>query len=376
MPKELHRKIEAIINRPKTHPENDRILSGILKGLSLAYGVIVRARNGLYDKKILTSRQMPCFVISVGNITVGGTGKTPMACYLANCLKSWGYKTAVITRGYGGGMEKKGGVISDGNRILTGPDQAGDEPYMMAKTLEVPVIAGKNRYRSARIAVEQFSAQVLILDDGFQHRKVQRHFNLVLMDSRRPTGNGFLLPRGPLREPVSGMCRSDAVIFTRASDFPRTDPDIYTLIQGRPVFQTCHVPFVYKHHAFKEPNPAIRISRLKGKTSTLFSGIAGNSGFRTSCEDSGMVVDAHLEFEDHHTYTPKNIETIISAFNNFGSDLLVTTHKDYTKLKALLPAALPLVVLDVKIEFKPTDEPGFHACLRGRLNAYFERKAQ
>lgn len=172
--KKLKTQIQTIMDSPPGAVPCFSFLETVLRQISKIYGRGVRGRNDLYDKNMIASHDLPCFVISVGNITLGGTGKTPMVQYLARCTRQWGFNTAIITRGYGGKMEKKGGVVSDGKTLLVGPEMAGDEPYMLARTLNIPVIVGSDRYRSARMAIDRFAAQVLILDDGFQHRRLKR----------------------------------------------------------------------------------------------------------------------------------------------------------------------------------------------------------
>lgn len=188
--------------------------TALLSLLSKLYGLAVTIRLSLYRLGILKSRTLPCFVLSIGNITAGGTGKTPMTLYAARLVKKLGYTAAVVSRGYKGAFEEKGGIVSTGKKIVATADQAGDEPYMLATTLNIPVVVGKNRYKAAMTAVEEFHPDVVILDDAFQHLAVKRDLNLLLLDCTSPFGNNALLPRGPLREPLSALNRSDAVVLT------------------------------------------------------------------------------------------------------------------------------------------------------------------
>jgi len=188
-----------------------------LCAVSYCYGGAVQLREALYRKGMLPSKRLPCIVVSVGNLSAGGTGKTPMTIYITELFRSFGYKTVVISRGYKGGAESTGGVVSNGQAILMDPDMAGDEPYMMANLLShVPVLVGRNRFRIGLMAIKEFSPDVIVLDDAFQHLQLERDMDLVLLDEQRPLGNTYLLPRGLLREPVSALLRGHTFIFTRA----------------------------------------------------------------------------------------------------------------------------------------------------------------
>ena len=172
--------------------------------------------NSRIGRRLIPSHQLPCKVICIGNLTVGGTGKTPMTMHVAQELKRLGYNTAIVSRGYRGGAEGRGGIVSDGQSIQMGPEQAGDEPFMMARSLSgIPVIVGKNRYAAGMLAVSEFQSDVIVLDDGFQHLRLKRDIDLVLLDRLHPFGNSYLLPRGTLREPISSLERGSACILTR-----------------------------------------------------------------------------------------------------------------------------------------------------------------
>ncbi len=214
----IKQKIKAIM----TDEGKSRLLSfeSFLFVISLLYGGVVKLREFFYKKKMLKSERLPCKVISVGNVTVGGTGKTPMTIYVAELLNRLGYKVAILSRGYKGGAEKTGGIVSDGRTIFMEPDMSGDEPFMLAAKLKnTPVIVGKNRFEAGMLAIKKFKPDIIVLDDAFQHLKLVRDINLVLSDCRRPFGNTHMLPRGTLREPLSALLRGDAFILTR-SDAP------------------------------------------------------------------------------------------------------------------------------------------------------------
>ncbi|MCP4686641.1 MAG: tetraacyldisaccharide 4'-kinase, partial [Desulfobacterales bacterium] len=227
-------------------------LSAFLSLASILYGGVTKIRTECFRKGLFITKRLPCKVISVGNITVGGTGKTPMAIYVARLLQKLGRSPAIISRGYKGGAESAGGVVSDGRAILLGPDASGDEPYLMASALpNIPVLVGKDRFTAGERAIREFHPDVIVLDDAFQHLRLSRDVNLALLDHRRPFGNARLLPRGPLREPLSALSRADAYLITRADAPPSSaslssantpeQPD--ALNRNTPVFYTTHAPY-------------------------------------------------------------------------------------------------------------------------------------
>ncbi|MFN2165764.1 MAG: tetraacyldisaccharide 4'-kinase, partial [Anaerolineae bacterium] len=191
----------GIVHSPPGHA-SPAGLAQVLKVLSLGYGALVRLRSAAYAGS-RRRRRLPVPVISVGNLTVGGTGKTPMIARLAASLLAAGRRPAIVSRGYRGGLEKTGGIVSDGHRLLQDAAAAGDEPFMLAMQLPgVPVAVGRDRYEIGRRVIRALSADVILLDDGFQHLRLARDVDILLMDARRPLGNGHVLPRGPLRVTV------------------------------------------------------------------------------------------------------------------------------------------------------------------------------
>ena len=193
--------------------------------LSLPYCLIINFRNWLYDQKILPAVKLPCPVISVGNITVGGTGKTPCVIMLAKMLQKNGFRPAVSSsRGYGGKSVKSVNIVADGQKILLESKTSGDEALLIAQSLEgVPVITGSQRIVTGRAAINQFETNVLICDDAFQHRKIFRDIDLVLLDSQNQPGNDHILPRGRLREPIAGLRRASAFVLTRTDEAPTSE---------------------------------------------------------------------------------------------------------------------------------------------------------
>ncbi len=327
--------------------------------LSRLYGLVVGIRGWLFKKRILGSKRLPCYVISIGNIVAGGSGKTPMAIYMAELVKGLGFKPVVVSRGYRGKLESMGGIVGTGDDVLMGPDDAGDEPFMMAGRCSFPVVVGKDRYKAGLAAINAFDPDVIILDDGFQHLKLRRDLDVVLVDAKHPLGNGRLLPAGRLRESARVIReRGDLVVFTRCDKHFRDSTGdmgepIFPLIAGKPVFRTCHTSFLYcyKGAGRDSGNRGETLERLSGRTALLFSGISDNPGFKTSVDDLGVYVKEHLEFRDHHLYKSEDITIISSAAQKMGVELLITTEKDYARLDKDLAWRLDLAVIGIEIEF-------------------------
>ena len=365
------KKIEAILSDNGASPLfSTRFL---LLVLSSVYGGAVKLRRTFYEKAVLKSKKLPCIVISVGNITVGGTGKTPMTIYVANLLKKNGYKVAVISRGYKGSYEKAGGIVSDGRSLFTGPEMAGDEPYMLATRLKnVPVVVGKNRFKGGRLAIRKFHSDIIVLDDAFQHLNLQRDIDLVLLDGGRPFGNGRLLPRGVLREPISSLSKANALVLTRsdATNGNRMFSSLKSLERysmGTPVFKASHVPFVCKvgkdnNSTYESLSQGIlkdRSEYIKGHNVFIFSGLADNRNFRRTIERLKCNISGVMEFPDHHAYSEKDLENILEAAQKNASDGLITTEKDYVRIACRIEWPLDLFVVRIEIAFGD-DTERFH----------------
>jgi tetraacyldisaccharide 4'-kinase len=351
-------------------------------GLSVIYGAGLKIRVSGYKSGLLESKKLPCKVISVGNITTGGTGKTPMTVYLARRIHQMGYRAAVISRGYRGRAEKSGGIVSNGREIFMGPRLAGDEPFMVAtrlKTVEVPVLVGQNRYRIGLLALDKFKPDVIILDDGFQHLHLARDINLVLLDSIRPFSNKYLLPRGLLREPVSSLARADMFILTRSkrgSDIlkPETLNIIKSHLKGRQLYKANHVPVLHKWIEANTIPSGNNMSSLHGhdlnalkkRKVFAFSGLANNDGFKHTLEDLQSHVLGFIGFPDHHSYDENDISNIACSASDAGADVLCTTEKDYCRITNKTNWPMDFAVIGVEIAFGD-DESNFLAELSLRL---------
>lgn len=336
--------------------------AGLMSLFSKVYGGVMAVRAACYNRQLLVkSRRLPCRVICVGNLTAGGTGKTPMAIFLARRLVRKGYRVVMVSRGYRGRAEKVGGVVSDGRQILMDAATAGDEPYLMARSLpDVPVVVGGDRFRAGMIATSQLGAQVVILDDAFQHMALDRDFNLVLMDAGSPLGNGHLLPRGELREPVSALRRAHAVILTRADrltdlSLARRLEQIKPKAAPAPVFTASHVTRIRGvipagGRQMDVPSPVGgQDTDFADARALVFSGVARNDDVHRSVAGLGVRMVRRMTFSDHHYYTDKDHGAIAEAAQSSGADWLITTEKDYVRFAGRFIWPRPLVVIGVNV---------------------------
>ncbi|MBI5593811.1 MAG: tetraacyldisaccharide 4'-kinase [Deltaproteobacteria bacterium] len=346
-------------------------LNLLLTLLSKAYGTGVKLRRNGYASGFLKSKKLPCIVISIGNLTTGGTGKTPMVIHVAERVRRWGYRVAVISRGYKGAAEKDGGIVSDENAIRMDANTAGDEPFLLATSLKgIPVLVGRDRYQSGMLAIDRFQAQVVILDDAFQHLALFRDLNLLLLDSTLPFGNGHLLPRGTLREPASTLRFSDALIMTR-SFLPFREP-AEPWAMSRPVFCATHEPFFSRRFlageklAFHPHEPVTENALLIGKRYFAFSGIAKNDDFLKTLQKMGADVRGFQGFSDHHFYSDEDMRTILDAAVNAGATTLATTEKDLSRLHGRFQLPMECVVIGIRMSLDNT--MGFDRFIQNRLS--------
>ena len=324
-------------------------LRAVLHLFSLPYRGAIAARNRLYDGGVLKQEKLPRPVISVGNLTVGGTGKTPTVIFLANLFKEKGRRPAVLSRGYGGKAHFPVNVVSDGNRILMGWSEAGDEPILIARAAPgIPVLTGSRRFLTGRAAVEKFGADVLILDDGFQHRSLFRDIDMVLLDAARPVGNGFLLPRGPLREPPDALLRAD--ILLRTGD----------AVNGEPLREAASLP---SFRAIHKPQELVAggtgrmetVAALSGQKVFAFAGIGSPEAFRRSLTDLGAAVAGFRAFPDHHPYDLSDIERLRRLAARSGAARIVTTEKDGIRLVDFPDFLAELSLLRIAMEISPAE---------------------
>lgn len=323
--------------------------------LSLPYEWAVRIRMILYSVNLWKSKRLPCPVISVGNITVGGTGKTPLVITLAKGLMDRGIPMAILSRGYKG----KGSsmpLVSDGKTVLLSPEELGDEPFQMAKALGgIPVLIGKERFASGQLALQRFNIRGVLLDDGYQHLQLHRDLNILLIDSEIGFGDHHLLPRGILREPLEHLQRADLFLLTKVEDPENCRPLEKILREIHP-----SSPIFHSHY---EPQGLIGfdgewvgLQALKGKKALAVSGIANPAYFSVLLRKCGMEIVREMIFPDHHRFTSKDLIAIEKESKE--ADWIVTTEKDIVKLGEMKVVRPPLLAL--RIEMKIWEEEEFY----------------
>lgn len=323
-------------------------LAPLLRLLSFPYAAAVGLRNHLYDRGILAAERLPVPVISVGNLTVGGTGKTPTVILLANLLRDRGRRPAVLSRGYGGKAPGPVNVVSDGQRLLLGWPETGDEPVLIARSVPgVPVLAGPQRGLTGRAALERFGADCLILDDALQHRALHRDLEIVLLDAARPLGNGFLLPRGPLRESPAALKRADLLIRTGGD---QTAPPPLPAGTALPSFRGVHRPQCLVAAGTGRTLP---LDRLRGTKVAAFAGLGRPEAFHRSLKSLGADLVAFRVFADHHPYSAADAEALGRFARESGAALIVTTEKDAVRLAAFPAFLAELLLLRVGMEISP-----------------------
>lgn len=305
-----------------------------MKILSYIYLFITTFRNFLYNKKLLLIRKIEGVeIFCVGNITVGGTGKTPAVHFFVKKLLKEGRKVAVISRGYKGKRKREPLLVSDGMVIFASPQESGDEPYIHALNLKVPVIVGANRYKACLFAKKHYDVDTIVLDDGFQHRKLYRDRDIVLIDSTNPFGYGNLLPSGLLREDFKKAGK-------RASEFIITKADLVTEREVRRIKYYLKRKFqkevsVAKHGVSKLCDLKGNMKPLfwlKGKRILIFSGLANPVNFQKTIASLGPSYIERIDFKDHHNFKARDIAFIKKKSEIMGAEYIVTTEKDLVKL--------------------------------------------
>ena len=327
-----------------------------LASLSFLYWAAVRLRLLAYPNT--KKKSLPGFVVSVGNITAGGTGKTPAVMTIAQWAASEGFHPAVLSRGYGGKRKKAVTEVSDGKRLLARPAEAGDEPYLMALKLPgIPVIVSPDRFHAGLLAHKKHGANFFILDDGFQHISLKRDLDLVLVDSRRPFGNGHLLPWGPLREPLHHLSRADAFILTRADaaseDTAGAAEEFLSRRFHKPVFLSRHRP---ERIVFPSERKEYNTRFLEGKRVTAFAGLARPDVFRETLTGLGAEVVWFKAFRDHHAYAPGQLRLLIREKARTGADCLITTEKDWVRIEGALKESPDLAYLSIRLAITEGEE--------------------
>lgn len=328
--------------------------------LSRIYGSVIRFRLFMYRHRFFRKVILGCPVISVGNITVGGTGKTPVVEMLAKALTKGGRKVAILSRGYkkkGGFFKKKGQtknsfeVVSDGKVIYMNSKEAGDEPYMLAKNVDgVSVLVDKNRIRSGTYAIQNLNADVLLLDDGFQYLPMHKTHEILLVDCTNPFGYRHLLPRGLLREPCKEISRANFVFLTKAEKVDSTQglrDEIKNLAPGTEILECIHDP---KYLMNVSTGKTVALESLKSKQISALSAIAVPDGFEDTLKRLGADVQLSFRFRDHHRFTRRELKDVVAQTRARGITTIVTTEKDAVRIPSFNFEGIELLYLRVEIK--------------------------
>ncbi len=323
--------------------------ASLLAPLAALYGAGVRLRLRLHERGLLRQRRLPGFVLSVGNLTAGGTGKTPAVISLAKWARAQGHRVAVLSRGYRGKYRGEVLEVSDGARIRPDFRLSGDEPQLLARSLPgIPVILSRKRFLAGRYAREKFGTDFFILDDGFQHLGLRRDLDLVLLDCRDPFGNGRLLPGGPLREPVGQLVRADVFALTRceSSDSGReVEAFLGRAFPGTPVCRARHRPCEV---VFPGTGARHEPGFAKGRRILAFAGIARPEHFRAALLQLGAELVGFRAFPDHHPISAAEVRSLIRRAKTLKADFLLTTEKDWVRISRHATELMPIGYLGIE----------------------------
>jgi tetraacyldisaccharide 4'-kinase len=311
------------------------------------YWIIIQLRSFLFSCKIFKSQSLSPFVISVGNLSFGGTGKTPMVIALTQWLLDQNITVAILTRGYGRSTNKTL-LVSPNPEEKLAWQATGDEPFLMAKKLPtVPIVADSNRIRGGQFLVENFNPRVIILDDGFQHLAIKRDFNLLLINSSDSVSGLALFPFGKLREPWNSIKRADALILTKSNIFTPTAA-LREKINSTNI--PCYDGVLIKASEFQGiNNRKISEKELKNKTALLISAIGDPESFVKAAANIPIKIAEHIYFRDHHRFNSKDVEKILNTFLNSEASIILTTEKDLVRFEALIPDKIPLYALPISV---------------------------
>lgn len=342
------------------------VLRWILHGLAAIYRVLVQIRLALYRNRYFRPRSLGCLVISVGNLTVGGTGKTPVVEMLARALQAGGRRVAILSRGYKSvprplllrlwdGIFKKKAVfgprlVSDGNSLLLDSRTAGDEPFMLANNLRgVVVLVDPDRISSGQYAIESFGADTLLLDDGFQYVRMRHGIEIVLIDRQALFGNEYLLPRGTLREPPANLRRATHIFLTKCMD--RNNRDSIARIRKynrtADIIECAHRP---RHLRNLVTGEIKSLEFLRDLEVGSICGIAIPESFENALNDLGAKISVSKFYTDHHRYSIREIENFIRRCGRRGLTAIITTEKDAVRIPRILDPEVPIYYLRVEIE--------------------------
>ena len=367
-----------LVHSKEVHGIFLNVIMVVLYCFSMIYRLLVNMKLAGYKVGIFRREKLDCFVISLGNVTVGGTGKTPTAQRLARDIRDMGYRVVILNRGYRAKWHGDVGVVSDGETLHMPASEAGDEAFMLAKHLpSVPVLIGAERAVTGRYAIEHFGAEVAILDDGYQHWQLQRDLDILLVDAVNVFGNGHILPRGTLREPISHISRADVCLMTKVDQAAEGSREhirstVHRYNEDALIMESIHqprclIPMVewYKNIS----GDGLDVSEIRGKHIMAVSAIGNPASFEQTLSDLGAVIIESLRYPDHHDYTMKEMEEVLHQAEAQGVEAIVITEKDAVKIPAEVVQeewGIPVYVICVEVTFQSgTDE--FRSMLQEKL---------
>jgi tetraacyldisaccharide 4'-kinase len=333
------------------------------------YAFAVAIRNWLFDVKLFKEKKVDAAIISVGNLTLGGSGKTPMVIYLLDHLNNLGLKTGVLSRGYG--RKSKGyKLVSDGRQIFTPVDQCGDEIYQTVSECSIPGAVSEDRVRGAERLIKDTGVKVIVLDDAFQHRWIYRDINLLVCEQKFLLSNNFLVknlfPTGNLREPFTSIKRADAVVinqkFAACEEIPA---DMLKYFKGKNIFRANYNAIGFVDIKRKEYH---KIEEFRGQKSLVVSGIADPFSLMSVLGQNGVNTENRMIFIDHKNYSNKEIQSIRKKFYNTNSHSVITTQKDAVKLVSFAKEFDDIDIFYLKIKIEMSDEGSFNKFIIDRLN--------
>ncbi|NOZ08901.1 MAG: tetraacyldisaccharide 4'-kinase [FCB group bacterium] len=337
-----------------------RILSILLRPLSWLYGIVVRCRNLLYDRQLLKSYTFSRQVISVGNLTVGGTGKTPLVKWLAEELRREGLRPGIVSRGYGR-SSKDMLVVHDGVKLQVNVSAAGDEPFLLARQLKnIPIVVDSNRVRGIRKLLEQFPVDVVILDDGFQHRRAARDLDLLLFNSRETGKHYVLIPSGRLREPLSGASRASLLVYTKSTDHKL--PDVHsrlTQFTTAPAVTAGLQPELIRYSAGD-----LQTVQDLPVNPFAFCGIGDPGSFTAMTEQLGIQPGGVLFFRDHQVYSAQVLHKLEKEIRTAGCGAILTTEKDLVKLPDDFLESFEVFAIRIELSWTPRERKIISALLK------------
>src|SRR4249919_311974 len=354
--------IDVILER--RHGARASLLRGLLYGLSFIYERLVQLRLYFYRHRILRERTLGCLVISIGNLSVGGTGKTPIVEKFARTLRAGGRRVAILSRGYksvprpvvrkwwqhfGRKDPVPPRVVSDGKNVLLDSMTAGDEPYMLANNLQdVIVIVDKDRVKSGLYAIKELKADTLLLDDGLQYLHLKHRLDIVLIDRQAPFGNEFLLPRGTLREPPRNLRRASYIFITKSTGEPNDELIARIRLYNRTaeIIECAHQPLYLQDVYTCEQLP---LGRLNNTYIGSFCGIAAPESFEDGLRKLGAKIELAKRFTDHHRYSEGELQSFINRCLRRDVDMIITTEKDAVRFPRLPAPEVPIYFLRVEI---------------------------